>query len=329
MKRIGFALVLLFAISVSLISASTLNFEDLGTHWASEIIAESEFAHVLSENDSFQPNKAISRIDFARMLHSALNITINYFRAPDIQETFSDITNEDKGASALIDLVTTGIVDDKDVFRPNDPLRRDEMIHYVINALKYQTNGNYALIKMMPAPFDDEDLLIADYKNDVVEAVLLGIIKGRGDNMLYPAAASTRAEAVVLVSRLLAVAKRLADVDVAVEAVLDDNSIEMKLTIKNNTDRAVTINHTSGQHFDFQLLDEDLNVLYTWSADKMFIMALTETVIEPGDYAEYSAILDGDFYSSIKDRIYILRGCIVGTSESFEVNESGYDYYID
>ena len=56
--------------------------------------------------------------------------------------------------------------------------------------------------------------------------------QGRGDNMLYPAAASTRAEAVVLVSRLLAVAKRLADVDVAVEAVLDDNSIEMKLTIR-------------------------------------------------------------------------------------------------
>ena len=145
MKRIGFALVLLFAISVSLISASTLNFEDLGTHWASEIIAESEFAHVLSENDSFQPNKAISRIDFARMLHSALNITINYFRAPDIQETFSDITNEDKGASSLIDLVTTGIVDDKDVFRPNDPLRRDEMIHYVINASSIRPR-NYALI---------------------------------------------------------------------------------------------------------------------------------------------------------------------------------------
>ena len=262
------------------------------------------------------------------MLHSALNIAINYFRAPDIQENFSDITNEETGASELIDLVATGIVDDKGVFRPNDPLRRDEMIHYVINALKYKTNGNYALIKMMPAPFDDEDLLIADYKNDVVEAVLLGIIKGRGDNMLYPAAAATRAEAVVSVSRLLAVVKSLADVDVAVVAVFEDNSVEMKLTIKNNTDKAVTINHTSGQHFDFQLLDEDLNSLYTWSADKMFIMALTETVIELGDSVEYSAILDGDFYSSIKDQIYILRGYIVGTSESFEINESGYDYYI-
>lgn len=328
MKKIVIALLLLFSISANLISATTLNCEGLNDHWATEIIANSDFAQVLCENNGFQPDKAITRIEFMRMIHRALGININYFRAPDIREHFSDVDNEDVGSSELIDLVTLGIVTDKEVFRPYDHLRRDEMIHYTINALKHMTNGNYAIILMMPAPFADEDLMIPEYKNDVVEAVLLGIINGRGNNMLYPADAATRAEAVVTINRLLTVVKNLTPVDVNVEASLKEDGIEMKLTIENNSSNSITINHTSGQEFDFQLLDEDLNILYTWSADKMFIMVLSETVIEAGSSVEYSATLDGDHFESIKDQIYLLRGFIVGTSESFNINDEGYDYII-
>mgnify|MGYP000863934312 CR=1 FL=1 len=328
MKRIVIAFLLMFAISVNFTGASALYSEDLNGHWAADVITVSEFAQVLYEDEDFHSNKAITRIEFARLIHEALDININYFRAPDIQEIFSDVSNDEAGAMELYDLVTTGIVKDKELFRPHDILRRDEMIHYVMNAVRYATDGNYFVILMMPEPFDDEDLMIKEYKNDVTEAVLLGIIKGRGNNMLYPAHATTRAEAVVAISRMLDAVRRFAAVDVSAEAIPGKDSIEMKLTIVNNTKKPVTINHSSGQQFDFQLLDDEFNVLYTWSADKLFSMMLSETVIDVGDSVEFSATLDGDQYASIKDRIYLLKGFIKGTSESFEIREFGYEYFI-
>ncbi len=34
----------------------------------------------------FNPNSKITRIEFVRLLHKALGITINYFAAPDIKD---------------------------------------------------------------------------------------------------------------------------------------------------------------------------------------------------------------------------------------------------
>lgn len=324
MKKTIISVSLIIVLAFSILSASALDYSDITGHWAEKEIIESSFADLLGVKDAFLPDKAITRIEFARMLHKALGIEIYYFRAPDIKEFFGDVDNDDAGASALYDLVICNIIEASDAFRPNEPLRRDDMIHFIINALKYMTGGEYALIKMMPAPFEDDAKINPAYKNDVVEAVLLKIINGRGGNMLYPDVPAKRAEAVVATGRLLSVLKSLANVDVTAEAVLSDERIEMKLTIRNNTSKAISIQHTSGQKFDFKLFDSEGDNLYTWSADKVFITALTETVIEPGQAVEFIEALEGDAYTAIKDRIYSMVAYITGTSESFNVNPDGY-----
>ena len=61
--------------------------------------------------------------------------------------------------------------------------------------------------------------------------------------------------------------------DVAVKASANEvnGGLKMSLTIENNTGKAVTINHTSGQKYDFVLLDSEGEILYQWSANKKFM----------------------------------------------------------
>jgi len=86
------------------------------------------------------PDREIKRSEFIVALHKAAEIKINYFKVPDINEFFDDVKNEDWYASTLYDLASLNIVDDREKFRPNDLITREEMVHYLVNTYKYKLN---------------------------------------------------------------------------------------------------------------------------------------------------------------------------------------------
>ena len=122
---------------------------------------------------------------------------------------------------------------------------------------------------------------------------------------------------VVAVGRLIGLIMGFDTVQVTAQALPNDtnDSLEMKLVISNNTASPIRINHTSGQKYDFVLFDAENNEVYIWSADRMFIDALTKTVIEPAQTIVFSETLDGDAYAAIKDDIRLLKAVITGTSD--------------
>lgn len=270
------------------------NYKDVAGKWYAAAVAEYGYPEVFSDGrGSFYADRAVTRMEFARILHRALNIQIS------------------------------------EEFRPSEPLSREEMIHWIINALNHKTGGMYPVPLMMPAPFGDQAQITEAYDGDIVTAVLLKLINGRGDNLLFPKAGATRAEAVTVVYRLMALlAGYGSDVDVQASATwIKDGSIAMFLTIHNRTDEPVLINHTSGQHQDFKLFDAKGNNIYTWSADKMFIAALTQTVIEAGEEIVLSDMVDGGTNDLIRTAVS-MKAYIVGTSENFTVETEGYEVII-
>jgi hypothetical protein len=206
-------------------------FTDISKHWAKSSIEKyANIGAFAGEGGRFLPEKEITRGEFVMMLHKALDIKIKYFKAPDIKEFFNDVSNEDPCASNLYDLVVSNVIDHKGSFKPNEALPRDEMVHYIINALKNITGGNYAVIKMMPAPFADDDRITPEYKNDIVEAVLLKIVNGKGNNMFYPQSGCTRAESAVAIDRLMNTAKKFnINLEVVPSAERDNNSLKLKV----------------------------------------------------------------------------------------------------
>jgi hypothetical protein len=300
-------------------------YTDIDGAWYTEDARQYGYAEIFDgDNGKFRPNQEITRIEFVRLLHKALDIEINYFAAPDITKDFSDMKNSDVGANDLIDLVTAGIVTKGGSFRPNDALDREVMIHWTIKALDYVTGGDYALIKMMPAPFEDDKNIDPAYKNGIITAQLTKLIEGRGDNLLFPKDGATRAEAVTITARLVRFLESLkGSVVVTASANAIKNNLEMSLVLTNTTDKAVTINHTSGQKYDFKLFDAKGENVYTWSADKMFLAALGTTEIKPGETVTFSDTLDLTSTPGL-DTAITLTAYIVGTSDDFTIDANGY-----
>ncbi len=304
-------------------------YSDVSGGWYTDAVLKYGYADIFDGGDhKFQPNQKITRIEFVRLLHKALGITINYFAVPDIKDYFTDMKNDDVGAGDLIDLVTAGIVEKGGSFKPSTQLDREMMVHWIVNALDYKTGGDYPMIKILPAPFDDDAKITAEYKNDIITAQILKLTLGCGNNMLHPKEGATRAEAVAVTARLVELLATFGQndglsVDVATSAREENDTLVMSLTIQNNTDKAVTIAH-GGQKYDFKLFDETGDTVYTWSADKSFIMIATSTAIESGQSAVYTETLDQDAWAAVKDSAVSFKAYITGTSDDFTIDTDGY-----
>jgi hypothetical protein len=106
------------------------------------------------------------------------------------------------------------------------------------------------------------------------------------------------------------------------EAVLNKDSLDFKIIIKNPTKKDVTIESSSGQVFDFEVLDAKKQPLYRWSADKSFIAVLTTTEIKAKDKLELGDSLTGEVFQEIKDKAVYVKAYITGTADF--VNQDGY-----
>ena len=304
-------------------------YRDLVGQWYEQDAALFGYPAIFATDATFQGDLALTRMEFVRALHEALDININYFAAIDIHEFFDDVDNETPGASQLYDLVISGIIEPAGPFNPEEVLSREELVHLIIKALDFRTGGQYALIMMMPAPFADHAEIDEAYTNDVMKAQLLNLVKGRGDNFLFPKAAATRGEGVTMISRLINLLQNLQqDFQIHAEMKEDADGLVMRLVLQNNTEQEIVLQHTSGQKFDFKLLDRDGEILYTWSADKSFTMALTQTLLAPQETLVFEQLLIAETYAALKDQVFELKAYLVGSSETYEISAEGYSAYI-
>ena len=302
-------------------------FADIAKHWAKDSINRvADREQFAADKGKFLPDKAITRSEFALMLHKALGIEIMYVKAPDIGEFFSDVSNDAVFAAALYDLASVGIIDWKDTFKPESALTRQEMVHILMNAYRYKMGDSFAQIKLSVIAFADQSSIDPAFSGDIARAEHDGLIKRPANQRFYPVDLATRAQAATVTDRLLRLLeKEDSKVLVTPAAILKNGVLKMSLTVTNLTDSRVVIKHSSGQKFDFELLDSGRESLYRWSADKLFIMALTETVIEPGKSVEFTSDAEKALLDSFKGKPMFLKAFITGSSDSFKVNEGGYE----
>jgi hypothetical protein len=307
-------------------SADKAGYTDVKGLWCEPWVAQYGYAEIFAGSIwRFYPDQSVTRMEFARLLHKALGININYFAPTDIAEYFDDVQNTDAGASALYDLVTCGIIDVKKQFRPNESLARDELTHWLMNAFYSFAGRDYPIPLADRVPFVDSADIRETYIADVDNAVTLGLLNGRGGNLFYPRAEATRAEAVTVAGRLAELLEEhKAGVTVKAAAVPEDGGLALSLTIENKSEKPVSITHSSQQTHDFVVLDKDGNELYRWSKDRMFAMYVTTTTIPAGQGLQFTDFIGAEDYAAIKSGAYAARAFITGSSEEFAVNPDGY-----
>ncbi len=186
--------------SADLSSLLTTNFRDLYNYdWAREAIVKMENAGIATgiTGTAFAPGKAITRGDFVMFLVNALGLDI------EPGENFADVKENAKYSRAVAIGRAAGILKGvgNDMFNPEAEITRQDLMVICARGMRLKKEpGEAADISAFP-----DNTLIADYAvADIAAMVRVGIVKGNADGTINPLGNTTRAEAAVIMERIVA-----------------------------------------------------------------------------------------------------------------------------
>jgi hypothetical protein len=175
-------------------------FADLSGHWAKsdvEALAGKLIVDGISES-RFAPDQPITRADFAALLIRALGLD------EEKASGFSDVAAGDwfsgaVGAAKKANLIG-GLEDGS--FHPNANITREQMVMMIVRALKLDGKELQANAQLLEQ-FADRSSISSWSKDAVAQALTAGIIQGTSDSMFAAQDYATRAQAAVMVNRML------------------------------------------------------------------------------------------------------------------------------
>lgn len=178
-------------------SEPVIHFTDIAGHWAESDIERAAAKGIVSgyPEGAFQPDDPVTRAEFTVMLVGAVKL-----EGQGTSLTFTDQNQIGEWAKqAVTRAVQSGIVNGyaDGSFRSDDPVTRSEMAVMIARALKLQSNAHAS------TGFADDEA-IPPWAKGAIEAIhTLGIVDGRGQNRFVPNETTTRAEATIMLLRML------------------------------------------------------------------------------------------------------------------------------
>jgi len=171
------------------------------THWASDVILELSAKQLVQGVSavSFDPDRSVTRAEFAAMLVRALGIH------GEATQSFTDVSKEKWYSSEVALAVKAGIVNGISAteFAPEVTIKRQEMATMIVRAYEYALGHKVANSKA--TKFADLASAPQWAKEAIQAAFEVGLLNGRSNNRFEPLASGTRAEVAKLISNLLSV----------------------------------------------------------------------------------------------------------------------------
>lgn len=187
------------------VQAGKSPFKDLaGYGWAEEAIAALASKGIIKgmTESTFSPGKLIKRADFLLLLMRTLEL-----EAPEgpLEQRFPDVKADVYYADSVAAAAELGIIkgDDLEMFHPETPITRQEMMALTERALRAADRLSAKADISVLEHYKDRDL-IAEYAASSI-AVLTGLELVEGDSgHIRPRASANRAQAAVLMFKVLA-----------------------------------------------------------------------------------------------------------------------------
>lgn len=179
-------------------------FNDLSSHWAKQdvILLASKGLIEGVDRVRFAPDKPVTRAEFTSLLVRSLGM-----KKPEVSGTsFTDVQKGDWFADAVETAADLGLVEGfrNGEFRPNEQITREQMSALLVRALsKAGTKLDTADVQETLRRFKDAEEIGSWSEASVAAAVKAGLMKGRSAGKFVPDAPSTRAEAAVVLKRML------------------------------------------------------------------------------------------------------------------------------
>ncbi|MDQ0091095.1 hypothetical protein J2T12_004521 [Paenibacillus anaericanus] len=189
------------------VASNPLTFSDITAHWAKKEIEQLASRYIVRgmSSDQFAPGKSVSRAEFAAMLVRALDLQSNGNNI-----TYQDVKSNAWYSEAIAAAAHYGLVNgyQEGSFRPDAKVSREEMAVMTARALKLLQVA-FAQESSQLGAYKDANQVHAWARADVELLLAVGIMKGQNEASFAPGSHTTRAEAAVILSRLLVLGKLL------------------------------------------------------------------------------------------------------------------------
>ncbi|MGI2295342.1 S-layer homology domain-containing protein [Paenibacillus sp. GXUN7292] len=174
------------------------SFTDVKGHWATDAIKRAAELNIVKgyQDQTFRPNAAVTRAEFAVMLANAFKWNVAG-EAIDFQD-HGQIS--DWARKAIAQAIELGIVKgySDDTFRPNQQISRTEMAVMLARAMDISLDD-----VSNNTGFADDGAVPIWAKSAVKALHQIGIIQGRSHNHFVPDGIATRAEVVTIIMRVI------------------------------------------------------------------------------------------------------------------------------
>ncbi|MFC4597186.1 S-layer homology domain-containing protein [Cohnella hongkongensis] len=189
-----------------LVVESVRTFADTENHWARSAIHELGSRLVIDGvgDDRFEPNRSITRAEFAAVLVRALGL----MQSEAGQPVFRDVGQGAWYSEAVSVAYSYGLVNGAGGgnFRPSDRITREEAMTLIARAMSaagVRTDFAASEIERELADYRDSSQVGAWARPGVAAVLKAGIVSGRSETELAPKDEISRAETAVLLLRLL------------------------------------------------------------------------------------------------------------------------------
>ncbi|MHA7966874.1 S-layer homology domain-containing protein [Paenibacillus sp. CAU 1782] len=180
-----------------------LAFSDMELHWGKEAVNDMGSRLVVSGsgNGLFQPDKAITRAEFAAIVVRALGLKAEQGPVP-----FEDVQPSQWYAGAVATASAYGLINgyEDGTFHPSETITREQAMAILYSAMHVTGLGtDRTPNEELLAAYQDENEVSGWARNAVSAVLTEELVFGRGPELLAPKATVTRAEVALLVQRLL------------------------------------------------------------------------------------------------------------------------------
>lgn len=181
------------------VSDYNLIFKDLKGHWAKDDIEAMAVKGIVSgrEEGVFDPEAPITRAEFAVLAAKTIGLPeTNY------ENVFFDIISDDWYSGYVQAARNANLIAGSDgLYRPNDNISREEITKIIVSAYSEKTGTPIETGgALYYSDLSDISVWAYDY---IVNAVNLEFVKGVSEYLFAPKATATRAQAAVMLKRLL------------------------------------------------------------------------------------------------------------------------------
>ncbi|WP_127580270.1 S-layer homology domain-containing protein [Paenibacillus koleovorans] len=181
-------------------------FTDVASHWAKKEVEQLASKLIVQgvSNTSFSPDGSVTRAEFTALIVRALGLD-----EAKGSSAFSDVTSGAWYANTVATAYNAKLVSgyEDGTFRPNQPITRQELAVLMDNAMAYVGKRNASLnVDTALNTFQDRGTIAAWAKSAVAQIVSAGITNGKADGAFVADSNATRAEATVMIQRLLKLA---------------------------------------------------------------------------------------------------------------------------